>query len=46
MSNRQSEKSAGRGQISPPLQRQHRDIDQKAGEIGTTQVILQLSIRY
>jgi hypothetical protein len=46
MSNRQSEKSAGRGQISLALQRQYRDIDQKAGEIGTAQVILQLSIRY
>ena len=38
---RWSEKSAERGQILPDLQRQYRDIDQKAGEIGTVQVILQ-----
>ena len=30
---RWSEKSAERGQILPDLQRQYRDIDQKAGEI-------------
>ncbi len=29
------------GQILPDLQRQYRDIDQKSGEIGTAQVILQ-----
>ena len=36
-----SEKSAGRGQISPGLQRQYQDIGQKAVEICTVQVILQ-----
>jgi hypothetical protein len=36
-----SEKSAGRGKISPDLQRQYQDIGQKAGEICTVQVILQ-----
>jgi hypothetical protein len=32
---------AERGQILPDLQRQYRDIDQKAGEIGTAQAFLQ-----
>jgi hypothetical protein len=36
-----SEKSSGRGQILPDLQRQYPDIDQKSGEICTDQVILQ-----
>ena len=36
-----SEKSAGRGQILSDLQRQYLDIDQKADEICTVQVILQ-----
>jgi hypothetical protein len=39
-----SEKSVERGQILPDLQRQYRDIDQKAGEIGAAQVILQPTI--
>ena len=39
-----SEKSAERGQILPDLPCQYRDIDQKAGEICTTQVILQPTI--
>jgi len=39
-----SEKSAKRGKILPDLQRQYRDIDQKAGEICTAQVNLQPAI--
>ena len=38
---RWSEKSAERGQILPDLQGQYQDIDHKAGEIGTGQMILQ-----
>ena len=41
---RRCEKSAGRGQILRDLQRQYRDIDQKAREIWPVQAILQPTI--
>ena len=41
---RRCEKSAERGQILRDLQRQYRDIDQKAREIWPAQVILQPTI--